>query len=146
MLHARVTHTLTFAFILSALPPLSLLLYVSLCVLPFRNLPGREVRKWGEEKKEKKKKHSETSLQNLPFPLSHSRLTLPLLLLPPCSSQWDVLTLCKRCACSFAIQSAKPIDPLTTCCSTSFTEEQVCTCTVCIRTGVYIPTEKASPV
>lgn len=51
----RVTHTLTFAFILSALPPLSLLLCVSLSVLPFHNLPGREVRKWGEEKKKKKK-------------------------------------------------------------------------------------------
>lgn len=47
----RVTHTLTLAFILSALPSLSCLLYVSLSVLPFHNLPGREIRKWEEEKK-----------------------------------------------------------------------------------------------
>lgn len=122
----RVAQTLTFAFIPSALPVLFLVLCVSLSVRPFRNLLGREVRKWGEKKQNK----TVTLLFRISpsLRLSRSRSSLsPSLRLLPCSSQWDVLTLCKGCACSFSIQSAKPIDPLTTCCSPSFREEQVCT-------------------
>lgn len=48
-------HTLTLA-----LPSLSLFLYVSFSVLPFHNLPGREMRKWGE-KKEKQQSVSPVS-------------------------------------------------------------------------------------
>lgn len=124
-----VTYTLTFAFILLALPSLSLLFCVSLSALPFHNLPGREVRKKGERKKQ----NNEASLRYLSFSLrlAVDRLSpLPASSLPP-SSQWDVLTLCNRCVC--CIQSAKPIDPLTT----SFREEQVCTCAVYLNTGVH---------
>lgn len=128
-----VTHTLTFAFILLALPSLSLLFCVSLSALPFHNLPGREVRKKGE----REKKTKQWSLPPVPLLLSPSCCwssfsppCLPASSLPP-SSQWDVLTLCNRCVC--CIQSAKPIDPLTT----SFREEQVCTCAIYLNTGVH---------
>lgn len=75
----RVAHTLTFAFIPSALPVLFLVLCASLSVRPFRNLLGREVRKWGEKKT---KQNSDASLQNLPLSPSVS-LSLVSLPLPP---------------------------------------------------------------
>lgn len=89
-------HTLTLA-----LPSLSLFLYVSFSLLPFHNLPGREMRKWGE----KKRKTAERLFSISPaLCLALVCLPpLPSLLPPPCCSQWDVLTLCKRCACSFGI-------------------------------------------
>lgn len=128
MLHA-VTHTLTFTFILSALPPfVSLTLCLPLCSA--LSQPPRE----GSEEMGREKNKKQPSVSPL-LSVSLSLISLPL---PPCSSQWDVLTLCKRCACSFSIQSAKPIDPLTTHCSTSFIGERVCTCTICIHTGVHI--------
>lgn len=102
--------------------------------------------KWGNGKRKKKTEKRHFSISPSLCLALVCLSPPPSLLLPPCCSQWDVLTLSKRCACSFTIQSAKPIDPLTTRCSTSFRKEHVCTCTISIHTGVHIFTHRASTV
>lgn len=88
----RASHTLTFAFILTALAPLSLSYFASpsqLC--PFTT---SQKGKWGSEergggKKKKKKRRQTQCLQNLPFSPSRSRSSLsPSLLAPVSGMSW----------------------------------------------------------
>lgn len=127
----KVTHT-HIRFHPFSFAPLSLLLCVSPSVLPFHNLLVREVRKCKERARKKKK--SEASTQNLPFSLSRSCSSPTTNILPPSLPQSScflapVSGMSLPCLRGVSAPLAKPIDPLITCGSTTFSEEQVCACT-----------------
>lgn len=125
----RVTHTHTRFHSLCFAPFVSLTLCLPLCSA--LSQPPREGSE--EMEREREKKWSVSSESSL---LSVSLFSLPrppsyCLLAPVSGMSW-------RCLRGVPAPSAKPIDPLITCCSTSFREEQVCTC------RIYILTQKTS--
>lgn len=132
-----VTYTLTIAFILLALPPpfVSLTLRLSFCSA--LSQPHRE----GSEEAERDKNNWSVSLalllsvcSSLP-PLPASRLT------PVSGMSWPWVR-----GVPAPWVSAKPIDPLTTYCFTSFREEQVCTCEIWMHTEGHIFTPRSFTV
>lgn len=135
MLHAH-SPTCTPAFILSALPPLSL----PLCVFPLCSALSQLPREGSDEMREGQK--SESSLQNLPFSVSHSLDSLR----HPSSSCCFARVSGKSWLCLRGVPapSAKTIDPLITCYSTSLRKERVCTCTIYTPTPEHILTEKSA--
>lgn len=109
MLH---TESLTHSHLLSSsrLCPLCLYYFASPSLFcPFTTSQGA---KRGNREGERRKKQNKTENLAVSLCLAADRLCPPSSRLPPPSSQWDVLTLCNRCACP--IQSAKPMDPLNT--------------------------------
>lgn len=135
MLHTQ-SPTCTTAFVLSTLPPLSLLR----CVFPLCSALSQLPREESVEMREGQK--SESSLQNLPLSVSHSLDSLrhpssSCCFAPVSGKSWP-------CLRGVPAPSAKPIDPLITCYSTSFRKERACTCTIYTYTLEHILTEKSS--
>lgn len=97
------TQSLTCAppFILSALPSPSLTLCFPLSGLALHNRFGREVRKRRQEKKKRKEHCLSQGLTSHCLALTCVPRS-PSFCLALRSSQWDVLTLFKRCACSIS--------------------------------------------
>lgn len=97
-----VPHTRAPAFILSALPSPPLTLCFPLSGLALHKCLGREVRKCRQKKKKEKKEHwLSEGLTSVCLALTCVPGS-PSFCLALCSSQWDVLTLVKRCACSIS--------------------------------------------
>ena len=135
MLHTRSrslshTHTLTHTHTHTHTHTLSLFLFLPLCSALLQ--PPRKGSEEMEREREKRKP-AQQSLQYLPSVSLFSPPSLPPSLAPVSGMSWP----CARGPpAPSRIPSAKPIDPLTTCCSASFREVQACTCTISIHTGL----------